>query len=583
MKSRRNDRVEDKHLQILKDLQKQECNKRCFECDQRGPTYIDVTIGSFVCTTCGGVLRGINPPHRVKSISMATFTSSEISLIQSRGNDMCKRIYLGKYDERSKAKPESKGDTQKLKMFMEQKYEQKRWYVPPEKVDKPKTGSAASMEGNQQSSTPATKPLSSVVKNPVSIQVAKKPPARPPAPSVGNILDGFDSAAPSSTNSKSSTPAMVEFADFGNAFAAPASSSTASSSPATFDAFADFSTMPNASAPSQTPLFDAFSTPLSQPSTVPFSTPASAAAQPAPPKPKDKYADLGDLFNLDASSANTEETTSKSSAPSSWGFSFTTPPPASNTGFSGSVFGDSSSSSVFGNNSTSQASSVFQSTPQATFSNTSQQQNQSSSLFNQVSQPQAFSSSSSQSTNIFAQPQQSQPNNFSNTNLFQQPSMPAVTASINQNPFSSSQPSAFNNAVPPQQNAFSQQNGFTQAPQQNAFSNAFGHPAMKTATAQQPFSNMQPQQAAPAQNSSNPFFQAQSYNAAPTQAVASTNASNPFLQSQPQQSTVSGWGNQFGVGNSAVPNNNINAGLSTNPFTVSNVQHTQQVSTNPFF
>ena len=31
-------------------------NKKCFECDQRGPTYVDMTIGSFVCTKCSGML-----------------------------------------------------------------------------------------------------------------------------------------------------------------------------------------------------------------------------------------------------------------------------------------------------------------------------------------------------------------------------------------------------------------------------------------------------------------------------------------------------------------------------------------------
>jgi len=30
--------------------------------------------------------RGLNPPHRVKSISMASFTADEIEFIKSRGN-----------------------------------------------------------------------------------------------------------------------------------------------------------------------------------------------------------------------------------------------------------------------------------------------------------------------------------------------------------------------------------------------------------------------------------------------------------------------------------------------------------------
>lgn len=32
--------------------------------------------------------RGLTPPHRVKSISMATFSTEEIDFIKSRGNEV---------------------------------------------------------------------------------------------------------------------------------------------------------------------------------------------------------------------------------------------------------------------------------------------------------------------------------------------------------------------------------------------------------------------------------------------------------------------------------------------------------------
>ena len=31
-------------------------NKQCFECSQPGVTYIDITVGCFVCTSCSGML-----------------------------------------------------------------------------------------------------------------------------------------------------------------------------------------------------------------------------------------------------------------------------------------------------------------------------------------------------------------------------------------------------------------------------------------------------------------------------------------------------------------------------------------------
>lgn len=37
--------------------------------------------------------RGLTPPHRVKSISMATFNTEEIDFIKSRGNEVYILIY----------------------------------------------------------------------------------------------------------------------------------------------------------------------------------------------------------------------------------------------------------------------------------------------------------------------------------------------------------------------------------------------------------------------------------------------------------------------------------------------------------
>ncbi|XP_032079561.1 arf-GAP domain and FG repeat-containing protein 2-like [Thamnophis elegans] len=97
-------------------------SRLCFECGQRGVTYVDITIGSFVCTACSGALRGLNPPHRVKSISMTTFTEGEVQFLQSRGNEACRKIWLGSFDSRSSLLPDSL-DPQKVKEFLQEKYE----------------------------------------------------------------------------------------------------------------------------------------------------------------------------------------------------------------------------------------------------------------------------------------------------------------------------------------------------------------------------------------------------------------------------------------------------------------------------
>ncbi|XP_037982067.1 arf-GAP domain and FG repeat-containing protein 2 isoform X1 [Motacilla alba alba] len=120
-------------------------NRLCFECGQRGVTYVDISVGSLVCTGCSGALRGLNPPHRVKSISMTTFSEAEVLFLQAHGNEACRRVWLGTFDPRTSLLPDSR-DPQKVKEFLQEKYEKKRWYVAPEQVKeqgKPPRGAAA--------------------------------------------------------------------------------------------------------------------------------------------------------------------------------------------------------------------------------------------------------------------------------------------------------------------------------------------------------------------------------------------------------------------------------------------------------
>ncbi|XP_057670834.1 arf-GAP domain and FG repeat-containing protein 1 isoform X1 [Diorhabda carinulata] len=119
---------DEKNLKTLRELGALPSNKYCFDCNQRGPTYVNVTIGSFVCTKCSGMLRGITPPHRVKSISMATFTNEEIDILKSRGNDYCRQVWLGLYEG---TPPNNNADETTVKDFMVEKYEKRRYYLDP--------------------------------------------------------------------------------------------------------------------------------------------------------------------------------------------------------------------------------------------------------------------------------------------------------------------------------------------------------------------------------------------------------------------------------------------------------------------
>ncbi|CAK1602822.1 unnamed protein product [Parnassius mnemosyne] len=136
---------DDKNLEVLRELISLNGNKYCLDCNQRGPTYVNTTIGSFVCSKCSGMLRGLTPPHRVKSISMATFTPEEIEFIKARGNDYCRRVWLGLYDGESV----NFTDEQSVKDFMSDKYEKKRFYLESSLSNTPVTNGNTSVKNKK--------------------------------------------------------------------------------------------------------------------------------------------------------------------------------------------------------------------------------------------------------------------------------------------------------------------------------------------------------------------------------------------------------------------------------------------------
>ncbi|CAM9176263.1 unnamed protein product, partial [Lampetra planeri] len=126
MAAARRRKAEERGVRRLRELTALPHNRACGDCGQRGPTYADMTVGSFVCTACSGLLRGLNPPHRVKSISMTTFSQQEIDFLQNHGNEVCRATWMGLHSERVGSLPDHK-DSQKTKEFLQDKYEKKRW------------------------------------------------------------------------------------------------------------------------------------------------------------------------------------------------------------------------------------------------------------------------------------------------------------------------------------------------------------------------------------------------------------------------------------------------------------------------
>ncbi|XP_078102567.1 arf-GAP domain and FG repeat-containing protein 1a isoform X3 [Sander vitreus] len=243
---------EEKHLKMLREMTSLPPNRKCFDCDQRGPTYANMTVGSFVCTSCSGILRGLNPPHRVKSISMTTFTQQEIEFLQKHGNEVCKRIWLGLYDDRTSSIPDFR-EPQKVKEFLQEKYEKKRWYVSPEqaKVVASVHASISGSSNSSTSSTPEVRPLKSLLgESAPSLHLNKNtPPNQSPVVSRGQThqqqfhdkrfdllsdLGGDIFAAPPNMNAVASS-SFANFAHFNSH--TTAQNANANADFANFDAF----------------------------------------------------------------------------------------------------------------------------------------------------------------------------------------------------------------------------------------------------------------------------------------------------------------------------------------------------------
>ncbi|KAI7862787.1 hypothetical protein BDF14DRAFT_1464961 [Spinellus fusiger] len=96
-------------------------NKKCFDCPTRSPFFVNISLQTFVCTRCSGLVREVG--HRVKSISTSTFSGPEILALQQGGNGIASTLWLSKYTMQSQ-EVETDDD---VRMFMRQKYYEQKW------------------------------------------------------------------------------------------------------------------------------------------------------------------------------------------------------------------------------------------------------------------------------------------------------------------------------------------------------------------------------------------------------------------------------------------------------------------------
>ncbi|KAM0898386.1 hypothetical protein ACQ4PT_021980 [Festuca glaucescens] len=130
-------REEERNEKIIRGLMKLPPNRKCINCNSVGPQYVCTNFWTFTCLSCSGIHREFT--HRVKSVSMAKFTTQEVRALEQGGNQRARDIYLKDWDwQRMRLPDNSKPD--RIREFIRAVYVDKK-YAGGKSTNKPATDS----------------------------------------------------------------------------------------------------------------------------------------------------------------------------------------------------------------------------------------------------------------------------------------------------------------------------------------------------------------------------------------------------------------------------------------------------------
>ena len=90
----------------MEQLKKEGSNKQCFDCGEKGTTYIVQDFGTFVCSRCAGILRELN--YKVKGTGVCIFKQKDIDLVKANGNDKAYQKWMGRFKPEKHKLPDPK-------------------------------------------------------------------------------------------------------------------------------------------------------------------------------------------------------------------------------------------------------------------------------------------------------------------------------------------------------------------------------------------------------------------------------------------------------------------------------------------
>lgn len=98
-----------------------EGNNFCADCGVPRPRFINLTIGTFICSLCTGIHRSLSK-RRIKDIYAGDLTMDDARRMETVGNDVANRKFLATWDPRQVPEPDRR-DEESLREFIWLKYE----------------------------------------------------------------------------------------------------------------------------------------------------------------------------------------------------------------------------------------------------------------------------------------------------------------------------------------------------------------------------------------------------------------------------------------------------------------------------
>ncbi|GAQ90562.1 GTPase-activating protein [Klebsormidium nitens] len=99
-------------------------NRACINCGSKGSQSVCTTFSTFVCIPCSGVHREFT--HRIKSMSMSSWTSDEVRALEEGGNETARQIYFKDWDPSKFPMPDN-SNPERLRSFIKAVYVDKRF------------------------------------------------------------------------------------------------------------------------------------------------------------------------------------------------------------------------------------------------------------------------------------------------------------------------------------------------------------------------------------------------------------------------------------------------------------------------